>query len=107
MPGSQTPLQRQALDNWKRVWAQRTIWQDLVHTSDSAQKQGFYKYAPEFWCLADHFLASSEAAHLTDFDQTTAVNENLIAQLLSRYDESDMSQVHDLVSLFGNLSLEL
>lgn len=74
---------------------------------DSLQKLGFSRYAAEFWCLAGHILASSEAAELTSFDQTANVNESLIAQLLNRYDESDMSQVHDLVSLFGSLSLDL
>lgn len=110
IPSSQTPLMRQALDNWRLAWLNRTGIQGLHEeppvTADGCWKRiGFAKHAPEFWCFADLILTSSEQLQSGNFDQPGQVNNGLLIQLLDRYDVSDMRQVHDLVNVFGKLSI--
>jgi hypothetical protein len=114
---SQTPAARRALDTWFAAWIARTNIPGLeeMYESPSAEdwwkRIGFARHAHEYWALAELILLSteSEAVCLTttfDQDQQMGLKENLCNQLLSNYDESDMGQVHDLVTLFGDLDLK-
>ena len=78
-----------------------------LDANDWWKRTGFPQYAYEYWSLADFMLTSCETVPLMDFDQSGNVKESLVSQLLSRYDESDMSQVHDLVTLFSSMNLTL
>ncbi|KAK3050452.1 hypothetical protein LTR09_008363 [Extremus antarcticus] len=108
LPECQTLLQRQALDKWKLIHAQRTGITALpevvpLDANDWWKRTGFPQHALEYWSLADLILTSCEP--LPGFDQSANVNGSWASQLLSSYDESDMSQVHDLVSLFSGMNL--
>ncbi|GIZ43400.1 hypothetical protein CKM354_000662800 [Cercospora kikuchii] len=111
LPTSQTALVRRALDAWRRIWLERSDPPGLeertpTRATDCWKRLGFARHAPEFWCLADLILNSSEGMHAQSYDQTNGfAGKSLISQLLSRYDESDMSQVHKLVDLFGSMQL--
>lgn len=112
MPGNQTMLLRQALDNWKLIHAQRTGIPGLpectvLEAHDWWKRLGFPRYSFEYWSLADFILSSCETVSFADVGHSRNVNESLVSQFLSRYDESDMSQVHDLVTLFSGMNLVL
>lgn len=112
MPGNQTLLLRQALDNWKLVHSQRTGVLDLPESTsmeahDWWKRPGFPRFAFEYWSLADFILSSCETVSFADVNHSRNVNESLVSQLLSRYDESDMTQVHDLVNIFSGMNLML
>ncbi|KAM3419620.1 hypothetical protein BST61_g2958 [Cercospora zeina] len=111
LPASQTALVRRALDAWRRIWLERSGPPGLeertpTRPADCWKRLGFARHAPEFWCLADLILNSSESMQSQFYDQSDGfTGKSLISQLLSRYDESDMSQVHKLVDLFGSMQL--
>ena len=50
---------------------------------------------------------SCDAVNSASLEHTRDVNDSIVSQMLHRYDESDMSQVHDLVTLFTSLNLTL
>ena len=110
MPGNQTLLLIQALDNWKDIHAERTGIAELpeampTEAQDWWKRIGFPRFAYEYWCLADFILTSCETVTAATSDLTRNVDDSLISQLLNRYDESDMSQVHGLVTLFSSMNL--
>ncbi|KAI5366188.1 hypothetical protein Slin15195_G077110 [Septoria linicola] len=111
LPASQTALVRRALDAWRAIWLDRTGIEGLEElppsrAADCWKRLGFAGYAPEFWCLADIVLNSSESVALNAYDRCGGhASSSSITQLLSRYDVSDMSQVHKLVDLFGSMQL--
>lgn len=104
---------RNALTNWRRVWAQRTgivgIPEELTGTMvDSWKRVGFARHAVEFWSLTNLVLLSAETSQSPNSGPMgDGVLESLCAQLLSRYDESDMGQVHHFVHLFDNMSVSV
>jgi hypothetical protein len=77
----------------------------VMGAQDWWKRTGFPQYAFEYWCLADFILTSCETSTLSDFDQNGHRVENFVSQLLRKYDESDMRQVHDLVELFSSMNL--
>ncbi|EME43900.1 hypothetical protein DOTSEDRAFT_71641 [Dothistroma septosporum NZE10] len=111
LPASQTGSVRRTLDSWRRTWLERTGIPGLgdvtpTRAADCWKRLGFARFAPEFWCLADLILNSSGNKRPQFYDQSNnSTCNSLVEQLLSRYDESDMGQVHALVDLFGNMKL--
>ncbi|KAF2218090.1 hypothetical protein CERZMDRAFT_30941 [Cercospora zeae-maydis SCOH1-5] len=111
LPTSQTALVRRALDAWRRIWLERSDPPGLeertpTRAADCWKRLGFARHAPEFWCLADLILNSSTGMQSQTYDRSNGfTGKSLTSQLLSRYDESDMSQVHKLVDLFGTMQL--
>lgn len=111
LPASQAAFIRRALDAWRKNWLERTDLVGLEETSPSLaadcwKRLGFARYAPEFWCLADLILNSSESMQYQQYDRNgNTAGCSLVTQLLNRYDESDMSQVHLLVDMFASVNL--
>ena len=102
---------RRALNAWRRTWLERTGLAGLEEippsrASDCWKRLGFARYAPEFWCLADLILNSSESVQYQQYDQSgDTAGHSLVNHLLKRFDESDMSQVHLLVDMFASITL--
>jgi hypothetical protein len=111
MPGNQTILLRQALNNWRLIDDHRLgvpgLPEAIVnHPWDWWKRSGFPQFAIEYWCLADFVLSFCEASQDPSLQQSTDVNESEVSRVLNRYDESDMGQVHNLVTMFSDMNLE-
>lgn len=59
------------------------------------------QHAPEYWILAQAILRSMQNQDLTDSNDTS-LNAS---SLLSRFDETDMSQVNRLLKKFENFNI--
>lgn len=57
------------------------------------------QHAPEYWILAQAIIRSMQTPDLTDSNDTS------LNALLSRFDETDMSQVNRLLKKFENLNI--
>ena len=75
----------------------------LVDPRDCWKRVGFPQFALEYWCLATFILDYS--FQLIEFDMNGDVSDSAIATALSRYDDSDMSQVHGLVNMLEGMTL--
>ncbi|EXJ91674.1 hypothetical protein A1O3_00224 [Capronia epimyces CBS 606.96] len=115
---------RNAITNWMVVWDLRFEpgFSDCYGTHDPLGPQcmtepdkpwkriGFYRNAPEYWLLARIMLEKVESSR-----QTANAGESLLGRedwrrtgvspILSRFDETSMDQVNDLITSFQPLSM--
>lgn len=90
------------LKNWKNAWNNRRVAEDVIETDEEGdsfpgmwKRVGFIKNAYEYWLLCCIF---AERSPFGELEETKPV--------LGRYDETDMSQVNDLIAHFGNMIVE-
>lgn len=98
------------LTNWKRAWLSRKpiLGEHEVYCFspfDAWKRIGFMRYALEFWALA--WVIFRQASDLRD--RNTNMNDRLGAEkgrgFLSSFDDSNMTQIHDLIVRFKGVSL--
>ena len=68
------------------------------------KKIGFMRHAPEFWCLAVIILQHSELLRMRRGQRENG-NYHTKKGFLEKYDETNMSQVHDLVGGMVGLNI--
>ena len=96
------PIQT-ALANWKRAWLNRTAVKGLEECSsqdpnDAWRTIGFIGNVMEYWYLAVVVLGKCKSLHGLKIDGNSGTGGTLRKGFLEKYDESDMGQVHELVS---------
>lgn len=97
---------RQGLRNWKLFWdGYNALEHDPeatgLYSSERWKRTGFMQHAPEYWILAQAILQGMQNPDLTGSNDTSL----RAGFLLSRFDETDMSQVNRLIKQFKNLSI--
>lgn len=120
---SQLGTFRRALENWKTVWA-RYRTQDLtsckhnllgdsvLNPTNMWQRVGFIKHASDYWllaslildriCIAERQILSSER---NDDYRSELPVDGPIQNPVSRYDETSMQQVNDLIADLRSMDL--
>jgi hypothetical protein len=116
---------RNALANWKQIWLLHDSCEDLgVDTSADQEasgstfdpgamwkRVGFMRNAPEFWLLAKLVLERLETGRHEE-DGTDSLGSgkrsdvpSLGFPVLDKYDETSMSQVNDIITMFQRLNV--
>lgn len=90
------------MGNWRNAWdqTQSTCASEYgigCHEAASWRRDGFMKSAPEYWLLCRVILHSIRLS--------ASENNGLARRTLEKYDQTDMSQVNDLVAKFSLLSM--
>ncbi|EXJ90699.1 hypothetical protein A1O1_03803 [Capronia coronata CBS 617.96] len=115
---------RIAINNWRTVWNLRSEagFSDCYGTHDSWtphcmtepeipwKRIGFYRNAFEYWLLARVKLEKLESSRpSTEAEESLLGRENYlgteVAAILSKFDETSMDQVNDLVTSFQSLRM--
>ncbi|QKX62667.1 uncharacterized protein TRUGW13939_09828 [Talaromyces rugulosus] len=95
-----------ALRSWKDVWVYRKVvlcYSDDIEDADSSfqmwKRVGFMRDACEFWLLCCVIL---ERIRPNEHDDSTS---SVPGRALTKYDQTDMKQVNDLMKQFETVSL--
>ena len=90
------------LKNWKDAWNNQRIAEVASGTDEEGdsfpgmwKRVGFIKNAYEYWLLCCILVERSPLGESGE-----------IKPVLGRYDETDMSQVNDLIAQFGDMVIE-
>ncbi|RMJ28929.1 hypothetical protein PHISP_00140 [Aspergillus sp. HF37] len=115
------PIQN-ALRNWRDVWQLSTTFpKDALHTVDSDslpsermwERYGLCKHCPEYWLLANLMVTHLTNLCAPPIDNQTEVGQNELEgsdngpvdAILSKYDQTSMRQVNDLILSFQNCQI--
>lgn len=115
------PIQN-ALRNWKDAWQLSTTFpKDSLHTVDSNslppermwERYGLCKHCPEYWLLANLMVTHLTNQGASPIDNQIEVGQNELESsdsgpvdaILSKYDETSMRQVNDLILSFQNCQI--
>lgn len=87
------------MGNWRNAWdqTQSTFVSEYGSEFASWRRDGFMKSAPEYWLLCRVILHSIRLS--------ASESNGLAKPTLDKYDQTDMSQVNDLVTKFSLLSM--
>jgi hypothetical protein len=94
------------MKNWKHTWDQMHILSDigdgnteanLDPGSESWRRDGFMKNASEYWLLCNVLLESIRSDDIG--------NSGLAKRTLSKYDQTDMGQVRQLIAQFNVMKM--
>ena len=124
--GGQLEAVRRGLDNWYAMWEVysakfstlpfHVIVPDNGITVDNAwQRVGFMRHSPEYWLLARLLVDRQEyrdsleddalSGEIPDFSAALAGETPLSSQGLSKFDQTSMRQVNDLISEFDKVHI--
>jgi hypothetical protein len=111
---------RNALRNFKNIWHlhENTVTGRLPHTTIDEnnpntakmwQRVGFCRHAGDFWLLAsvkvDRLSAAETEQHHTIRGNTAFEDSEQSDQILSKYDQTSMRQVNELILEFQRVHL--
>lgn len=110
---------RNGLDNWKSVWETYSdefsfspphvmVNRDNLSPNELWKRVGFMRHSPEYWLLAKLLvdrLASSDGL-MSSSDPATIDGGATHEPILTRYDQTSMLQVNDLITGFQNVHID-
>lgn len=124
--GGQLEAVRRGLDNWYAMWEiysakfstlpPHVIVSDSGITVDNAwQRVGFMRHSPEYWLLArllvdrqeyqDSLEDDASSGEVPDFSAALAGETTLSSPSLSKFDQTSMRQVNDVISEFDKVHI--
>ncbi|KAH6884843.1 hypothetical protein B0T10DRAFT_577204 [Thelonectria olida] len=103
-----SPVQT-GLDRWIKLWDQGTHLQELMNRTHPAcnemwKRVGFFRHADEYWLLAKLMLERWKSKTEGDSEGPNSILlENDTDSLEASYDESDMKNIHQMISDFQKM----
>lgn len=110
---------RNGLDNWKLVWETYSdefsfspphvmVNRDTLSPNELWKRVGFMRHSAEYWLLAKLLvdrLASSDGS-MSSSDPAMIDGGATHEPILTRYDQTSMLQVNDLITGFQNVHID-
>jgi hypothetical protein len=108
---------RHTLANWHTTWqlfdsasSSSTSPHILVDEGDIQpesmwKRNGFYRYCAEYWLLANLMADRLALAELLPRNSISLLNDSVLDPILSKYDQTSMRQVNDLITGFQTFQI--
>ncbi|OQE28638.1 hypothetical protein PENSTE_c003G05838 [Penicillium steckii] len=108
---------RNALNNWHRAWQvfPSTSWSGIsphilveendINPSNMWKRNGFYRFCAEYWLLANLMADRLSLHEVLPQDSPSLLSESILDPILSKYDQTSMRQVNDLIMGFQTFQI--